>query len=71
MGAASMEEEDRAKSRHFLLLASNPGSSPSRVLACAIAGRIYEAFRAVPEPAKQDREGCLRFGEDEGAIFCE
>jgi hypothetical protein len=66
-----MEEEDRASSRYFLLLALSPGTSLSRVLACAIASRIGEAFRAVPEPAKQDREGCLRFGEDEGAIFCE
>ena len=66
-----MEEEDRAKSRYFLLLASSSSTSLCRVLACAIANRIHEAFRAVPEPAKQDREGCLRFGEDEGAIFCE
>ena len=71
-----MSEDDSTASRFLLFLEeSSPGKSgisTQRVAACAIVSRISEAYRVIaPDRAAELPSGSLlRFGEDEGAMFC-
>ena len=71
-----MSEDDFSASKFLLFLEElvpcRNGISIQRVAACAIVSRILEAFRviAAEEAAVQASTSLLRFGEDEGAMFC-
>lgn len=70
MGATSVETAADEPVRYLLFLARGSGGTATRVIGCAIASRIKQAFRAVDAPGSAAQRTCLRFGEDDGAIFC-
>lgn len=75
LSATSLTEAQLAESKLFVFL------TPQRkVIACAVVQRITEAYKVVgskslsaesPSPSPETKDDFLRFGEDEGAIFCE
>jgi hypothetical protein len=71
-----MSEHDFSASRFLLFLEESAtgktGIGTQRVAACAIVSRISEAFRviAAEQAAGLPSTTLLRFGEDDGAMFC-
>ncbi|BGO90655.1 hypothetical protein NBRC10512_000220 [Rhodotorula toruloides] len=69
LSSTSLTPEQLAQSKVFLFV------TPQRkVIACAVVQRIKVAYQIVSAKAKDeagdDKRNLLRFGEDQGAIFC-
>ncbi|KAK4055644.1 hypothetical protein OIV83_000190 [Microbotryomycetes sp. JL201] len=65
LSSSSLTFEQLADCKIIVLL-----TSQRKIVACAVIQRISEAFQIGSSKQNHDQNSMLRFGEDEGAIFC-